>query len=80
MEEKIYSANLQSGASQKTLLAEGVVTPDGIAVDWVHSRLYWTDTGANTISAADFDGQNRILLIKDSVEEPRAIVLHPGKG
>ena len=49
-------------------------------MDWVHSRLYWTDTGANTISAADFDGQNRILLIKDSVEEPRAIVLHPGKG
>ena len=63
-----------------TVLEEGVVTPDGLAVDWVYSHLYWTDTGTNSISVADLNGLNSIVLVKDNVEEPRAITLHPGKG
>ena len=29
-----------------------MVTPDGLAVDWVYNRLYWTDTGTNAITVS----------------------------
>ena len=45
-------------------------------------RLYWTDTGTNTISSVDLSGDlaTLVTLVTDNVEEPRAIVLHPEQG
>ena len=45
-------------------------------------RLYWTDTGTNTISSVDLSGDlaTMVTLVTDNVEEPRAIVLHPEQG
>ena len=76
----MFSANLDSVSGHDVVLADGVVTPDGLAVDWVYSHLYWTDTGTNTISVTDFRGLSSVVLIKDQMEEPRAIALHPAKG
>ena len=76
----LFSADLDSGSEHETVIAEGVVTPDGLAVDWVYSHLYWTDTGTNTISVTDFSGLSSVVLLTDNIEEPRAIALHPGKG
>ena len=55
-------------------------TPEGIAVDWVNKKLYWTDTGTDMIEVADFNGTNRLELITTGLEEPRAIVVHPALG
>jgi len=79
MEEKIYSVSL-AGGQRSVVVEEGVVTADGLAVDWVHFHLYWTDTGTNTISVSTYQGGQRATLVSDSLEEPRAITLHPGKG
>ena len=38
------------------------------------------DTGTNSISVSDFSGRQRAVLLQDRMEEPRAIVLHPGQG
>ena len=75
-----YSADHDTGSVRETVIAEGIVTPDGLAVDWVYSHLYWTDTGTNTISVTDFSGLSSVVLVTDNIEEPRAIALHPGKG
>uniref|UniRef100_A0A915DGL5 HAT C-terminal dimerisation domain-containing protein n=1 Tax=Ditylenchus dipsaci TaxID=166011 RepID=A0A915DGL5_9BILA len=40
-------------------------TPDGLAIDWVHGLLFWTDTGMDRISHLD---------------EPRAIAVDPSAG
>lgn len=32
-----------------TLIDKNIVTPDGLAIDWVHGLLFWTDTGLNTV-------------------------------
>lgn len=32
-----------------TLISENVTTPDGLAIDWVHGLLFWTDTGLDTV-------------------------------
>ncbi len=62
------------------MLTSPLLTADGLAADWVHSHLYWTDTATNTISVGDFKGRMTAVLIKDDMEEPRAIALHPGQG
>ena len=39
-------APIDSGYPELTVVAEqGVVTADGLAVDWVYNHVYWTDTG-----------------------------------
>jgi hypothetical protein len=80
LQNKLFSANLESGLGREIVIADGVVTPGGLAVDWVYSHLYWTDTGTNSISITDFKGLSSVVLVKDNIEEPRAIALHPGKG
>lgn len=79
--QKIYSVNFD-GTNQTELLSDMIVTPDGLAVDWVYQRLYWTDTGTNSISSININGDTGTLIniVKDDLEEPRAITLHPGKG
>lgn len=33
------------GSQRERLITEGVDTPEGLAVDWIGRRIYWTDSG-----------------------------------
>lgn len=57
-----------------------VHTPDGIAIDWVGKKMYWTDGGYNMIEVAELDGTNRLTLFSSGLDEPRAIVVDPLYG
>ena len=77
------------------LLRQAVVTinvlvPDGLAYDWVHHNLYWTDTGSDRIEVlslrnvqwVDYSALHREVLyrrtlISTEIDEPRAIVVDP---
>lgn len=77
------------------LLRQAVVTfdvlvPDGLAYDWVHHNLYWTDTGSDRIEVLslrnvewlNYDSAyheilHRRTLISTELDEPRAIVVDP---
>ena len=55
---------------------------DGMAVDWITNKLYWTDTGDDTISVLDLNTNIRKTLfnlrsVAVSAVEPRAIVIDP---
>ncbi|XP_023327750.1 very low-density lipoprotein receptor isoform X3 [Eurytemora carolleeae] len=80
MEEKIYTAPIDEGWRKEVVVTSSVLTADGLAADWIYSHLYWTDTGTNTISMSDFQGKMISVLVKDDLEEPRAIALHPRLG
>ncbi|XP_059416189.1 low-density lipoprotein receptor-related protein 8-like isoform X7 [Carassius carassius] len=80
---KIFSAyiNKASDASQQiTLIDTALHSPEGLAVDWVHKNIYWTDSGHKTISVATGDGKKRKVLIHTELGEPRAIVVDPRQG
>uniref|UniRef100_A0AAR5PHB5 EGF-like domain-containing protein n=1 Tax=Dendroctonus ponderosae TaxID=77166 RepID=A0AAR5PHB5_DENPD len=79
-DKKIYKAPIDEGNAKTVVVSDEVTTSDGLAVDWVYEHLYWTDTGTNTISLANFDGQMRKVLIRDNLEEPRAIAVDPLEG
>lgn len=80
IEEEIRRAKMEENPKVEVVANISVDTPDGIAVDWINKKLYWTDTGNDMIEVADFDGTNRLELIKTGLQEPRAIVVHPFIG
>jgi len=64
--------------SSSVLVERDVNTPDGLAVDWVHGNLYWTDTGKNCIEVLSLSNPAwRTVLISGGLDEPRAIVVDP---
>ncbi len=58
----------------------GLVQPEGIAVDAVHRKLFWVDSGKDRIETSDLDGRNRKVLIDSDLVNPRAIVVDTKSG
>lgn len=54
------------------------LNPEGLAYDWVHKKIYWTDSANSTIYAMNMDGSMIVPILH--VDRPRAIVLHPCNG
>ena len=76
---RIFSAGFDA-TSVKTLFGCNVQSPEGLAIDYVGRNIYWTDTGTNRIEVGLLNGTGRKLLIKDGLDEPRAIVLDERNG
>ncbi|XP_021523466.2 low-density lipoprotein receptor-related protein 8 isoform X3 [Aotus nancymaae] len=80
---KIYSAYMDKASDpkeQEIIIDEQLHSPEGLAVDWVHRHIYWTDSGNKTISVATVDGGRRCTLFSRNLSEPRAIAVDPLRG
>jgi low-density lipoprotein receptor-related protein 4 len=54
-----------------------LVSPAGLALDWITDKLYWTDPGTNRIEVVTTDGKQRALLIWQDLDKPRDVVVDP---
>ena len=74
----IYKSQVDS--TEKTAVidkdAKGL---EGMSIDWVNNKLYWLDRHTQHMYVSELDGRNR-KTIKTRIEDPRAIVVHPGNG
>ncbi|XP_062387909.1 low density lipoprotein receptor a [Sardina pilchardus] len=79
-QKKIYKTSMDTASDpskQSVVIGEGIDAPEGIAVDWVHKTIYWTDSLRGSISVATVDGSRRKTLFKEGLAKPRAIVVDP---
>uniref|UniRef100_A0A7M4ES19 LDL receptor related protein 5 n=1 Tax=Crocodylus porosus TaxID=8502 RepID=A0A7M4ES19_CROPO len=70
----------QTGNVVQNVIISGLVSPDGLACDWIGRKLYWTDSETNRIEVANLNGTSRKVLFWQDLDQPRAIALDPAHG
>uniref|UniRef100_A0A665ULI1 EGF-like domain-containing protein n=1 Tax=Echeneis naucrates TaxID=173247 RepID=A0A665ULI1_ECHNA len=78
--KKIYRAQMDSvedSTHHSIVIDNDIDAPEGLAFDWIHGNLYWTDGSRSTISVVTADGTRRKTLFHQGLSKPRAIVVDP---
>uniref|UniRef100_A0A915I5V5 EGF-like domain-containing protein n=1 Tax=Romanomermis culicivorax TaxID=13658 RepID=A0A915I5V5_ROMCU len=72
---------LNASVCGRPLVTSDVEEPEGLAIDWIHDLLFWTDSNLTTIKVVNLFGEHYPkTLINTGLKAPRAIVVHPVKG
>uniref|UniRef100_W8B8M3 Nidogen-1 n=1 Tax=Ceratitis capitata TaxID=7213 RepID=W8B8M3_CERCA len=75
--KKIVSAKYD-GTDSKTFLEDDIESPEGIAIDIVSRRIYWTDSVKDTIEVASLEDPTlRAVLVNKNLVNPRGIAVDP---
>ncbi|XP_053362043.1 pro-epidermal growth factor [Clarias gariepinus] len=72
---QIASVSLDGGETE--VLITDLVSPEGLAVDWINRNLYWTDRGLSSVSRCRLSSQDITVLIHDRLLQPRDMAVHP---
>lgn len=78
--KKIYRAQMdtaEDSTQHSVVIGSDIDAPEGIAFDWIHGNLYWTDSVRSTISVVTANGSRRKTLFQQGLSKPRAIVVDP---
>lgn len=51
-----------------------------MSADWVSRHIYWTDAQRRVIEVADYDGQNRRVVVSGDLAQPRGVAADPING
>ena len=80
-EEMIFRA-ITNGSQKivEPIVTTGLISPDGLACDWVGRKLYWADSELDRIEVSNLDGSLRKVLYWAKLDQPRAIALDPAHG
>ncbi|RXG68624.1 Low-density lipoprotein receptor 1 [Armadillidium vulgare] len=80
-DKKIYRASLaDTSASREILASDKDISADGLAVDWIHRNVYYTDTKKSAVNLLSWDAQHFKTLATEELGHPRAIAVAPFKG
>lgn len=54
--------------------------PEGLAVDWISNKLYWTDATRDAIYVGDLRNCRNVQIIEGNLGSPKAIAVSPTTG
>lgn len=77
---KIKRTWIETPKNAEDIVVSGLVSPDGIACDWIAEKLYWVDSETNRLEVSNLNGGFRSVLFWEELDQPRAIALDPLKG
>nr|XP_023699926.1 low-density lipoprotein receptor-related protein 8-like [Paramormyrops kingsleyae] len=75
----IYMISLDESSGKPHLVLSDLGEVMGLAVDWLHSLLYWTDALVGSVNVAPLNGDRRRLLI-GGLSTPTGIAVEPLLG
>ena len=82
--KEIKQLSLQTGISEVIPFHHNdyssVPFPEGLAVDWISGKLYWTDAKRDAIYVADLRNARKMTIIEGKIDSPKAIVVSPSNG
>lgn len=78
--DTIQSVNMKNLSDIKDVIATNLSAPNGLAVDWIASNIYWADTGNKLIEVSTFNGTSRKVIVRENITEPRSIAVYPKRG
>lgn len=58
----------------------GLGVPEDLAVDYITSNIYFTDTRKKHIGVCSGNGKTCAVLNNEDIDKPRGIALYPQKG
>uniref|UniRef100_A0A0K0FI56 Low-density lipoprotein receptor-related protein (inferred by orthology to a C. elegans protein) n=1 Tax=Strongyloides venezuelensis TaxID=75913 RepID=A0A0K0FI56_STRVS len=64
----------------ETIVRHNVYGTEGIAVDWVSRKLYLLNRQERSLKVCELNGRYCRTLIRDRIQQPKALVVHPKKG
>ena len=59
-----------NGALRSTIISKDITWPQGLTIDRFSMRLYWVDAKQHTISSANLDGSNQMVIKKGHLSLP----------
>jgi len=63
------------GTRSEAIITEDIGWPNGITVDVVMKRIYWSDAKHGSIETAKFDGTDRRIVFKQTVQHPFSLAV-----
>nr|KAG5696153.1 hypothetical protein BaRGS_026512 [Batillaria attramentaria] len=75
---KIESANYD-GTGRRVLVNAALYVPNGLALDLANNRLYWVDSGNNTVESSDLNGNDHRVVYSRSYSHFFGLALHQDK-
>ena len=62
---RIERISMDGQHRQAIVTSEHLTWPNGLAVDYVADRIFWTDSRRNYIGSSDLDGSDVVVAVKD---------------
>lgn len=76
---RLSRTSLEGRVHEPVLLLRSPGTILGLAVDWIHHLLYWTNTNTHSVSVASLDGSQQRLLV-GGLSRPTGVAVEPLVG
>lgn len=67
------------GTADKALVKRDIAWPNGLALDYPNSRLYWVDAKLKRLESVKLDGSDRRIILDKIVKHPYAIAVFEDK-
>ncbi|CAJ0568186.1 unnamed protein product, partial [Mesorhabditis spiculigera] len=82
---RLFSVDLDDMADTpvsqwKTVMRHNIFGTEGFAIDWVGRKIYLLNRQERAIRVCELNGRSCRTLIRDRIQQPKAIVVHPQEG